>query len=102
LRRVGYWLGWLLLAAALAVVLWDLWGLLQGEGFAWRPLGAVWAALDRDSLLLLQPAIERHLAEWLWSGLVFPLLEAPTVLVLGLPALLLLWLCRPRRQRKFY
>ena len=102
MRWIGRVLGWLLLAGALAILCWDLYELLQGEGFAWRPLGAVWAAIDNDSLLLLEAAVTRHVSEWLWSDIVFPLLQAPAVLVLGLLGLLLVLLCRRRRQRKFF
>lgn len=102
MRLVGWAVGWALVLAATAVVIWDLVSLFQGQGFPWRPLGAVWAAIDRNSLLLVEPAIVRHLSEGLWSGLVFPLLEAPAVAVFGLPGLLLLLLCRRRRPKKIF
>ncbi len=102
MRWFGWVVGWVLVLAATAVLIWDLVGLVEGEGFAWRPLGAVWAAIDRDSLLLVEPAIARHVSEWLWSSVVFPLLEAPALLVFGAPGLLLLLLCRRRKQRKFF
>jgi len=100
---VGFLLGLLLLLAAAAAFARDLWLWSEGEpGFRLHSLGSLWAAVDRESLLLLQPAIERHLAVWLWERIVFPLLEAPATVVFLAPALLLLWLCRPRRSRRFY
>jgi hypothetical protein len=81
----------------------DLWLWLDGDqGFQLHALGNLWAAIHRDSLLLLQPAIERHVAVWLWEWVVFPLLEAPAVVVFAVPGLILLRLCRPRRIRHFY
>lgn len=88
--------------AALAVLGWDLWRLIRGEGFQLTSLGMLWFWLAPSSLEMLQPAVERHLAEWLWRYLVFPLLEAPALLDLGVLGLLLLWLGRRRRQRRFY
>jgi len=107
LRRLGFILGLLLLLAAAGALGRDLWLWLgaeaaDGAGFRLHALGNLWAALHRESLLLLQPAIERHVAPWLWEDLVFPLLQAPAAIVLGLPGLLLLRLCRPRRSRRFY
>lgn len=103
MRRVGFYLGLLLLLVAAAALARDLWLWLAGdEGFRLHALGNLWAALDRESLLLLQPAVERHLAVWLWEGIVFPLLQAPAVVVFAIPGLLLARLCRPRRSRRFY
>ena len=103
MRRLGFTLGLLLVAAAAAALLRDLWLWLDGDqGFQLRALGNLWAAIHRDSLLLLQPAIERHVAVWLWEWVVFPLLEAPAVVVFAVPGLILLRLCRPRRIRHFY
>ncbi|HKY95073.1 MAG TPA: hypothetical protein VJL84_07180 [Kiloniellales bacterium] len=106
-RRFGFYLGLLLLLAGALALLRDLWLWLdsgQGgdQGFRLHALGNLWAAVDRDSLLLLQPAIERHLAVWLWEWIVFPLLQAPAVVVFAVPGLILARLCRPRRVRRFY
>jgi hypothetical protein len=102
-RRFGFYLGLLLLLAGAAALARDLWLWLDGDaGFRLQSLGNLWAALHRESLLLLQPAVERHLAVWLWEWIVFPLLEAPAVVVFAVPGLLLAWLCRPRRQRRFF
>lgn len=102
MRLVGLAIGWLFVLAAMAVLIWDLVTLLEGGGYPWRPLGEVWATLDRDSLLLLEPAIVRHLSEGLWTGVVFPLLEAPAALVFAVPGLLLLLLCRRRKPKKIF
>lgn len=102
-RRLGFYLGLLLLVAAAAALLRDLWLWLDGDqGFRLHALGNLWAAIHRDSLLLLQPAVERHLSVWLWERIVFPLLQAPASVVFAVPAAVLLWFCRPRRVRRFY
>jgi hypothetical protein len=61
-----------------------------------RALGAWWFALHRDSLQLLQPALERHVAIWLWDPVMLTLLQWPLVAVLGVPGLLLAALGRRR------
>jgi hypothetical protein len=102
-RRLGFTLGLLLAAAAAAALLRDLWLWLHGDqGFRLHALGNLWAAIHRDSLLLLQPAVERHVSVWLWEKIVFPLLQAPAFVVFAVPGLILLRLCRPRRIRRFY
>jgi len=102
LRRAARYLGLLLCLAALAVLGWDLWRLIAGEGLAFTALGRVWFELAPGSLQMLQPAIERHVAEWLWQDVLFPLLQLPAVVVFGVLGLPLLWLGRQRRQRRFY
>ena len=54
----------------------------EGKLFA-KPLGQIWREFDKDSLLLLQPAIERYLHPWLWGGIVQPLLERTPLVTAG-------------------
>ena len=67
-----------------------------------KPLGKIWFELHKNSLLLLQPGIERYLHPWLWGGIVQPLLERPPLAAagafagLGLVLVLLGRLFRPR------
>ena len=99
LRRLGFWLGLLLLAAAAAALLRDLWLWLgAGEGFSLHSVSDHWAAMDGAGLAALEPA----LPGWLWKAVVSPILKAPPVAIFGVPGLLLLRLCRPRRVRRFY
>jgi hypothetical protein len=73
----------------------------DGRLFA-KPLGKIWFDFHKDSLLLLQPAIERYLHPWLWGGVVQPLLErAPwaTAVAFGALALALLGPARLLRRR---
>ena len=57
----------------------------------WTPYsaGQLWADIDRDSLLLIQPAIERYLFSSLWS-LIQKILEQPASIVLVIIGLIFL------------
>ena len=48
-----------------------------------RALGEWWFSLAPNSLQLLQPAVERHLARWLWDPVILSALETPAALLLG-------------------
>ena len=78
-RIIGAGLG--LAAVAAAIV--DL----SGSGRL-RALGEWWFALAPDSLQLLQPAVERHVARWLWDPVLLTLLEQPLAVLLAVLALL--------------
>lgn len=103
MRALG-WLsraiGWLLVLAALAAV--------GRDGFAWLdtgvwnsvPFGQVWFDLHKDSLLLVQPALERHVAPFLWDPVMTTILEAPAWVVFLVPGVILLLLGRLRRRSK--
>ena len=99
-------IGWVLIIAALAVLLNEAWGWYQSG--AWRPLaaGKLWFDLDRGSLLLAQPAIERHVARWLWNPVISTILQWPAWAVLGVPGIVLLAIGRRRppisRRRIFF
>ncbi len=96
---VGRLIGWLFIIAALVAEGHDLWGLWDTGHFQISALGQLWAEVNRNSLLLLQPAIQRHVAVWLWDWVIFPLLQLPAVLTLAVPGILLVWLFRRRNRR---
>jgi hypothetical protein len=89
-------LGWLLIIFALAVLLNDIWRSIQVGHWMMIKSGQLWFDLDRDSLQLAQPAVERHIARWLWFPVIATILEWPAALVLGIPGLLLALLFRRR------
>lgn len=84
--RVGRMFAWLFLALGVGFLCWAVIPLLQGRKFEPQSLGKVWFTIHADSLQLLQPAIERHIAPWLWIDVVQPILVTPAYvdfLVLG-------------------
>lgn len=98
-------LGWLLIIFALAVLLNDAWRSYQVGHWTMIRAGQLWFDLDRDSLQLAQPAIERHVARWLWFPVIATILEWPAAAVLGVPGLLLAILARrrvPIGQRRIF
>ena len=99
--------GWLLILAALAVLLLhDVWGWHQTGTWRMIPAGTLWFDLHRASLLLAQPAIERHVAVWLWNPVILTILQWPAAAVLGVPGVVLLMIGRRRppigRRRIFF
>jgi hypothetical protein len=89
-------LGWLLIIFALAVLLNDAWRSYQTGQWGMMAAGQLWYDLDRNSLQLAQPAIERHVARWLWFPVIATILEWPAALVLGVPGVLLAIVARRR------
>jgi len=63
-------------------------------------LGDWWAAIHRDSLLLLQPAVERHISPVLWDPGIQTLLEWPLAVEFGLLAAICWFLRRRKRSRR--
>jgi hypothetical protein len=97
---VGRLVGWLFIIAALVAEGRDVWGLWDTGHYQVSALGQLWAEVNRNSLLLLQPAIQRHVAAGLWDWVIFPVLQWPAVVTLAVPGVLLVWLFRRRDQRR--
>ena len=90
-------LGYVFLLAALAAIAVDIWlGMSGGGEVRLRPVGEWWFWLDRDSIQVLQPAIERHVSVDLWVYVVQPLLEWPLAVELGVLGAVLWLLGRAR------
>ncbi len=96
---VGRLIGWLFIIAALVAEGRDLWGLWDTGHYQISALGELWDKVHRNSLLLLQPAIQRHVSVWLWDWVIFPVLQFPAVLTLAVPGILLVWVFRRRNRR---
>ena len=92
--------GWLLILAALAAVGRDFFAWLDTGAWASVPFGQVWFDLHKDSLLLIQPALERHVSPVLWDPVMTTILEAPAWLVFAVPGVLLLTLGSLRRRSR--
>jgi hypothetical protein len=93
LRFIGFWI----LAAAFVALLYDGTKTIAGNQVYVTKLGETWNGLHSTSLQLVQPAIERHLAQWLWDPVMLNILTAPTWLVLGIVGALLILLGRRKR-----
>lgn len=92
-------LGAIVLLLALAVLASDLRPLVTGEGgVRLSALGEWWFWLDKDSLQVLQPAIERHLTPAIWDPGVQTILEWPLAIELGVLGGMLWVLGRPRKE----
>jgi hypothetical protein len=89
--------GLLLLAGAFVFLVYDGTKSIADRTFYVTPVGYVWVSIHQNSLLLLQPAIERHVAEWLWNPVIQTALEQPAWLALGILGTLLILLGRKRK-----
>jgi hypothetical protein len=92
-------LGWLLVLAALVMVGREALAWYQTGTWTIIPAGQLWFEIDRESLLLAQPAIERHLLPELWTAIA-AMLQWPAWAVLGVPGLVLLLIAGLRRRRR--
>jgi hypothetical protein len=93
-RFFGLWI----LAAGFIFFIYDGAKSLADSTIRVTKLGDTWSSIHQTSLLLLQPAVERHVAEWLWDPLILTVLEQPTWLVLGVLGVLLLLIGRKKRR----
>ena len=104
LRLIGWifrLLAWACVAAGVGLLFYALLPMFrENQPFKPEPLGKIWSDVHQESLLLLQPAIERHIAPWLWSSIIQPILEAPAFVVFLIVGLILWFLTARRRDRK--
>ncbi|MEM9443083.1 MAG: hypothetical protein AAGA73_21785 [Pseudomonadota bacterium] len=104
--RLIRFIGFVVFLIGLLVLTLDVAAGVGGEyRFELRALGSWWAELDRESLLLLQPAVERYVTPAVWDPGIQTLLEwpaAPQFLILGSVLMLIgAWLRRRARRRRF-
>ena len=57
---------------------------MQGRSFRLIETGQVWRSIHKDSLLQLQPAVERYLSPSIWESVSFPVLTAPLAPLLAI------------------
>jgi len=93
LRFLGLWI----LAAAFVFLVYDGTKSIAAGVVLTKPFGETWNDVHSNSLLLLQPAIERHVAVWLWDPVMLSILTAPTWLVLGVIGAILVLLGRKKK-----
>jgi hypothetical protein len=97
---VGRILGWLLIVAAVLVAANEAYAWLDQGSYHVTAAGELWYELDRGSLNLMQAIVQRYVAPVLWDDGIRPLLLLPAWLVLGVPGVLLVALCRRRGRRR--
>lgn len=97
LRLMFRFLALMLLAAAFAALVIDGARSLSDSTLVLTPLGQTLFNLFPSKFPLLQPAVERHVAPFLWDPALVTLLLAPTWVVAGLAGALLMRLTRRRR-----
>ena len=93
LRALGLWI----LAAGFVFLVYDGTKSIAGDQIYFTKLGDVWNAVHSTSLQLLQPAIERHVAEWLWNPVILSVLTAPACLVFAVLGAILMLLGRKKK-----
>ena len=64
--------------------------------------GEAWYLVHSESLNMLQAGVQRHVAPWIWDLILLPILTLPLWVVLAVPALLLLWMAKPRTRSHFF
>ncbi len=95
---LGRLFGWLLLAAALMSLGWDVVASLDANRFVINALGEQWFAFDRDS----QTGTQRFLQEnipFLWDPVLVTLQRWPGWIVFALLGILVLLIFRKRRRK---
>jgi hypothetical protein len=90
-------LGLMLIALAFILFVYDGTRSIAGNKIFITQVGDVWSNVHQNSMLLLQPAIERHVAVWLWDPVALTVLTAPSWLVLAIIGALLILLGRKKK-----
>jgi hypothetical protein len=98
IRFLFRFLGLLTLAAAFILVVYDGARYIANQTLDFTTIGYVWASVHQNSLLLFQPAVERHVAPWLWQSLIQPdFLEQPAWLLMLIIGAILILLGRRKK-----
>jgi hypothetical protein len=82
--RILHGVGFLALMLAFFLLYRDLSKALGGAELHITTLGDLWSAVHPTSLQSLQPAIERHVAEWPWAPVILSVLTTAAFPVLAL------------------
>ena len=90
-------IGLLILAGGFMTFIYDGTKSIGGGAMVFTPLGQIWNNVHSTSLQLLQPAVERHVAVWLWDPVILSLLTAPAWVVLGVLGCILMLIGRKRK-----
>lgn len=93
---VGRVIGWILIAAAIALLVTDIIAWINTGALAFAVTGELWFTLHSGSLNLLQAITQRYIFPALWDPIIVTVLLLPASLVLGVPGLILSYACRRR------
>ena len=91
-------IGWILVAAGLALLARDIIDSFDTGAPAFIAAGELWFNLHNGSLNLIQAVTQRYISPALWDPVLVTVLLWPAFLVVGVPGLILSWLFR-RRSR---
>ena len=97
IRFLFRFVGFLILAGGFIALVYDGTKSIAGSALVYTPLGQIWNNVHSSSLQLLQPAIERHLSQWLWDPVVLSILTAPAWLVFGIIGAVLMLIGRKKK-----
>jgi hypothetical protein len=97
IRFLLRFIGLCLLATAFVFLVYDGTKSIANQQIIYIKVSDVWANIDQNSMLQLQPLIERHAPAWLWDPVTVTVLNAPAWLVLGVLAIILIPLGRKKK-----
>jgi hypothetical protein len=95
-RLLLRFLGVIVIALSAMCLNYDLTKTLDA-GLRVTKVGDLWYPVHPTSLQLLQPAIERHVSQWLWDPVVLSVLTAPAWLVFGVIGAVLMLIGRKKK-----
>jgi hypothetical protein len=99
IRFVFRFVGLLCLALAFIFLVYDGTKWIADRQFFVSSVGSTWSNVHQNSLVALQPLVERYLGPSFWQSVVQPyFLEQPAWLVLGIVGALLILLGRKKRK----
>ena len=98
-RTLAKIIGLIALVLTVITAILDITRTIANSALTIATLGEQWAEIHRDSLLLLEPAIARHIHPFLWNPIIQNILLSPSWLVFGIITILFLWLGRRKDRR---
>ena len=96
---VGRIIGWLLIIGGLAIAVKDALNWLETGTIRPVALGEFWFDQHAPSLNVIQSLIQRYTFPELWDPPIVTILLLPAGVLLGVPGLILTFLCRRRKRR---
>jgi hypothetical protein len=99
IRFVFRFVGLLCLALGFIFLVYDGTKWIADQKFFVSSVGTIWSNVHQNSLVALQPLVERYVGTWFWQNVVQPyFLDQPVWLVLGIVGAILILLGRKKRK----